>query len=322
MYSATSTPYRLSLIYFLTTLLISFFRFSSRVYLNKSWRSSSKISAFFGGPTLDWDSQIVVVTGGANGIGRVITETLAVMGATVVVIDKACFTPEFDDVYFYECDLAVQAEIEATVLKIQEEVGHPTILINNAGIVQGKLLTELTAQEVQQTFSVNVLAQFSLIRLLLPSMLEKKKGHIVTVSSVFGITTASQLSDYSSSKHALISLHNSLRAELRYRYKDPPIRTTLLIPGRLNTSLFSSIPKSSSPFVNFLAPTIDPIIVAKAVTAALEKEISGEIFLPRFGGWIWVLEGGPSWFREGLEWISGANEAMRSWKKSDGKKFI
>ncbi|KAI5476344.1 hypothetical protein MNV49_007857 [Pseudohyphozyma bogoriensis] len=180
------------------------------------------------------------------------------------------------------------------------QVGHPTILINNAGIVKGKLLVELTPEDVQKTFSVNVLSQFSLIRAFLPEMIKNRRGHIVTVSSVFGFAAAAQLSDYSASKHALVGLHESLRCELRYRHGDPPIRTTLLVPGRIHTPLFESL-AAPSPLVSFLAPTVEPHTIAKKVIAALECETSTEIYIPRYGGLLWAVRGLPSWCKEGLE---------------------
>ncbi|ORY52813.1 hypothetical protein BCR35DRAFT_337602, partial [Leucosporidium creatinivorum] len=211
----------------------------------------------FGEPALDWEEQIVVVTGGASGIGQVLVETLAVRGVTVVVLDKRPFVADWDDVYSFECDLADSAQIDKVVAQIQKEVGHPTILINNAGVVQGKLLLDLTEADITNTFDVNVIAQFPLIKALLPAMLEQGTGHIVTVSSVFGLAGAAQLADYSASKHALMGLHESLRAELQHRYNDPPIRTTLVIPGQVRTPLFASV-KPSSHLVSFIAPIVEP----------------------------------------------------------------
>lgn len=123
----------------------------------------------------------MVITGGASGIGELLANTLAVRNVTVVVLDvnpivtenckspKAIFstylTVSLDNVAYYKCDVSKWEEVEAVSKKIIEEVGlkscclqrlnsvqigEPTILINNAGVVQGKLIVDLTPQDIQQ----------------------------------------------------------------------------------------------------------------------------------------------------------------------------
>ncbi len=91
----------------------------------------------------------------------------------------------------------------------------PTILINNAGIVNGKPLLALSAAEVQRNFNVNLLSHFHTIRTFLPGMLATETGGtIVTISSVLGKLGASHLADYTAAKAGLIAMHNSLPPEL------------------------------------------------------------------------------------------------------------
>jgi len=95
------------------------------------------------------------------------------------------------------------------------------MIVNNAGVIQGKLLVDLSPDDINQTFGVNTLAHFWTLKAFLPGLLKRKQGHIVTVSSAMGLTGVSAMSDYCASKHALIGLHESLRAELDFKYKCP-----------------------------------------------------------------------------------------------------
>lgn len=138
----------------------------------------------------------------------------------------------------------------------------------------------------------------------------------VNVSSVFGLAGAAQLADYAASKHALLGLHESLRAELQHRHGDPPIRTTIVIPGQVRTPLFASV-RPTSRLASFVAPVVDPHTVAKAVIAAIETEESRDVYLPSFARWLWVTKGLPSWMVDGMRWAVGADEAMRGFEKRD-----
>ncbi|KAL7004704.1 hypothetical protein EMMF5_005718 [Cystobasidiomycetes sp. EMM_F5] len=109
---------------------------------------------------------------------------------TVVVLDRddpdLAVTTGYNDVCFYKCDIADKAEIRHVAKRVRNEIGSPTMLINNAGIVAGRSLLELSEDEIERTFNVNVLAAFWLIKAFLPKMVEKKHGHIVNVSSLAG----------------------------------------------------------------------------------------------------------------------------------------
>ncbi|KAL8283929.1 hypothetical protein RQP46_005361 [Phenoliferia psychrophenolica] len=224
-----------------------------------------------------------------------------------------------DDVYYYRCDLGNAEDIKRCLAAVREEVGQPTILINSSAAQKKELLTELSLDDVFKTFNINVLAPFALVKEILPNMLKIGRGHIVTVSSVVGLYGAAQLSAFSASQHALVGLHDSLRSEVKYRHGDPQIRTTLVVPGRIRATLSSSssdpIP-SVSPLVDFLAPAVNTHDVAKQIIAALETEQSREIFMPRIGGWLWVMKGLPSWASDCVFWLSGVNEARTVVRKA------
>ncbi|KAG0146863.1 hypothetical protein CROQUDRAFT_700925 [Cronartium quercuum f. sp. fusiforme G11] len=275
--------------------------YSSAAWANKTWS--------VGFERIDWTEQIVLITGGSDGLGRVIAETLAVKHVTVVVLDIKPFATdsESEDVHFYECDVSKPEVVETVADRVRAEVGHPTIIINNAGLIVGKLIIDLAPDDVQRTFGVNVLSHFSILKAFLPEMIAQKTGHVVTIASVLGSIGVSQASDYCASKAASISLHNSLRLELDSRHNCPRVRTTLVTPGRLETKMFQKIVKPQN---GFFFPSVAPHDLAKLVIQDLDSHLSSHISVPLYTNAVWMMAGMPSWVKDLVHWCSGSNHAM------------
>ncbi|KAJ7682549.1 retinal short-chain dehydrogenase/reductase [Mycena polygramma] len=281
----------------------------SRLYSNQG-------NLFYAPRPFEWSDQIVVVTGGASGVGELLANTLAVKSVTVVVLDVKPIQTQNYNIAYYKCDVSKWEEVEAVSKKVIEEIGQPTVLVNNAGVAQGKLILDLSPEDIQQTFGVNTLAHFWTLKAFLPGMIAKKKGHIVTVSSALGIHGVAQMTDYSASKAALINLNRSLRSELDKRYKCPAIRTTLVCPGQIHTALFATI-KTPLPF---FFPTLHPIDVVKRVIKALDETHSQVIYLPFYTHFMPLLQLLPDWFADFASWVSNADFAAKDFIKLSGRR--
>jgi len=273
---------------------------------------------FLAPPRLDWDDQVVVVTGGASGVGELLANTLAVRNVNVIVLDVNPVVTDNYNITYYKCDVSKWEEVEAVSKRVIEEIGHPTMLINNAGVVQGKSLLDLSPEDVQQTFGVNVMAHFWTLKAFLPGMIERKTGHIVTMSSILGLAGVAQMTDYNASKAALINLNESLRYELDKRYKCPSIRTTLVLPGLVQTPMFRTVCLPTNPIHKFFLPMVGPVDIVKKIIRALDDQHSQTIVLPFYGHFMPLLQFLPSYLRDFCQWITGADEAMLNFIKVSG----
>ncbi|KAK7675902.1 hypothetical protein QCA50_021167 [Cerrena zonata] len=290
-----------------------FIRWYSLLYRNQG-------SLLFGPGPLDWGEQIVVVTGGASGIGELIANTLAVRNVTVCVLDVKPIITENYNIVYYKCDVSKWEEVQRVAKEIVTDLGHPTVLINNAGVVQGKKLLDLSPEDVQQTFSVNTLAHFWTLKAFLPEMIKQNAGHIINISSVAGMVGMARMTDYCASKAALISLNESLRYELDHVYKTPSVRTTLVVAGHVLTPLFSTVNLSQSRLYKFFVPSLPPITVAKAVIAALDDRHSQVIYLPLYAHFTPLLPLVPSFVRDFAQWLSGCDNGMDNFVKVSGRR--
>src|SRR3954469_10055925 len=180
--------------------------------------------------------RIVLVTGAAGGIGRRMALEAAEHGATVVAwdIDQTrldMLVKEIEEIApgrgrGYVCDVTDPEKVTAVAGQVPDQVGPVDVLILNAGIINGKVLGELSDADIRKTFDVNVLGLYWATRAFLPAMIERRSGHIVTIPSAAGMLGVVRQVDYSASKHAAIGFAESLRVEL-HRYA-PDIRTTLV----------------------------------------------------------------------------------------------
>ena len=188
------------------------------------------------------------------------------------------------------------------------KLGRPTILINNAGVVNGKPLLSLTPQDIDRNFQVNLLSHFHTIQTFLPRMLESEHGGtIVTMASVLAHLGCAHLSDYTAAKAGLVAMHASLSAELA---ESPRIKTLLVTPGQISTPLFEGVRTPS----NFLGPVLEPVEVAKEIIAAIDAGVSGELAMPLYARWIKVLGVLPVGVQKVLRWLSGMDKAMEGFK--------
>jgi len=303
----------LSAIYYVVVSAFWFVKWYSRLYRNQG-------SLLLRPGPVDWSEQIVVVTGGASGIGELLANTLAVRNVTVVVLDVNPIVTENYNIAYYKCDVSKWEEVEAVSKKIIEEIGEPTILVNNAGVVQGKLIVDLSAEDIQQTFGANTLSHFWILKAFLPNLLKNKSGHIVTMSSALGMTGVAQMADYCASKAAVVGLHESLRYELDKRYKCPQIRTTLVCPGHVLTPMFKTVTFPKFPLFGFLCPSVPPVTVVKRIIAALDDQHSQTILVPFYTNFIPFVGHLPSFLRDLVQWVSGADYAMKSFVKISGRR--
>jgi all-trans-retinol dehydrogenase (NAD+) len=217
----------------------------------------------------------VLVTGAASGIGRLLALDVAHRGATVVAWD--IHREPLDDLareisnlgdraYAFTCDVGDRAAVQETAERVQREVGAVDVLVNNAGVVSGRPLLELTEDDIERTFRVNVLAHFWTIRAFLPAMVEQGSGHIVTIASAAGLLGIPRMTDYAASKHAAVGLAESLRLELSRTA--PGVRTTLVCPSYIDTGMF----EGAEVRARHLVPMLRAEDVSAAVVRAVEQD--------------------------------------------------
>ncbi|KAH6236649.1 hypothetical protein HBI42_100830 [Parastagonospora nodorum] len=254
--------------------------------------------------TYDWNKEIVVVTGGSDGIGKVVVHLLAERGIKVAVLDIQELTYEAPpSVRFFHCDLSSPDSIASACSQIRSTLGNPTVLINNAGVVRGKTILESTEKDINLTFKVNAFAHYYLAQQFLPDMVSKNHGLICTVASLAGFVTAPSMVDYAASKASAIAFHEGRASELVTHYKAPKVRTVLMCQGYTRTALFEGFDSK------FLYPETVAEEIVKAVLGGKSKHMT----LPETA-WLIAprLRSLPLWMQYGLR--KRLDSMMKNWK--------
>ncbi|HUO74539.1 MAG TPA: SDR family oxidoreductase [Solirubrobacteraceae bacterium] len=156
-------------------------------------------------------SRRVVVTGGAKGIGRAITEKFAALGDDVIALgrDEAALN-SLRNVATAVCDVTDEDAVTRTF----SEIAHVDVLVNNAGIAESAPLAKTSLTTWCRHFDVNVTGPFLCMRAVVPGMRERKDGAIITVASTAGRIGVPYTSAYTASKHAAVGLTRAVASEL------------------------------------------------------------------------------------------------------------
>lgn len=240
--------------------------------------------------------EIAVVTGGASGIGALTVQGLAAAGfKKVVVLDIQGLTyPAPENVAFFRVDLTSGEDIDAVADKVRAEVGHPTVVINNAGTGIGKTILGSTERSIKLTFNVNSVAPFLVTKAFLPNMIAQNHGHVVTIASLASFTTPAQMVDYAASKAAALAFSEGLSQELKHRYQARGVRNTVVHPMWVKTPLthvFNNLD-------HFLANQLEPEQVSDAVVKQVLTGRSAQLCIPSSLGFSAVLRALPNWLQE------------------------
>ncbi|UNI14790.1 hypothetical protein JDV02_001386 [Purpureocillium takamizusanense] len=255
-----------------------------------------------------WSREIVLVTGGAAGIGGALVRFFEEKGIAVVVLDiQPMAFPTSNRVHHFQCDIRSPESVNAVANRIRAQIGHPTVIINNAGVARGKTLLDAEPSDVRFTFDVNTLAHYWITKAFLPNMVARNHGMVVTVSSFASWITIPNMIDYGASKAAALAFHEGLTAELTTRYKAPRVRTVSVHPGHTRTALFKGFRQGSG----FLLPQLDPDSIAEAVVRQVLTGRSGNVILPEFGASLSALRAYPDWYQHRVR--AKAQGSMANW---------
>lgn len=218
-------------------------------------------------PRKDVSSSVVVVTGAARGLGREIARSFANLGAKVVLLDidqarnnelAKTIRASGGKGFSFTCDVTDEDQVKNIAQKIGRLIGDVDILVNNAGIAQAMPILNMNPSQVRRTMEVNTLSHFWMIQEFLPKMLERKKGHIVAVSSLAGLVGAANYTEYCASKFAVMGLMLSLDRELSQTEAGRTIRLTTICPAVLSRG-FSHM---GLPYLSAWFPRIFPPVDA------------------------------------------------------------
>lgn len=173
-----------------------------------------------------WNKEIVLITGGSSGMGAEMVQQFALKNIKVVSFDinppKDTLPP---NAHFYKVNISSPEAIHEAAEKVRREIGEPSVLINNAGVVLGKAILDCKQEKIKNMFDVNILAHFWLVQEFLPSMIKRNHGHIVSMASIASFISIAGNIDYSCTKAAVLAFHEGLGQDLKHRYNASNIRT-------------------------------------------------------------------------------------------------
>ena len=170
---------------------------------------------------------ICLVTGSTAGIGRATAELLAAEGARVATTGRSGEAPDVGEALHVPADLGRRGEPERLVREVEQQLGPVEVLVNNVGLAVQRAFDEVTEEDWDELWQLNVMSYVRAIQAVLPGMRERKQGVIVNVSSSAGKRPSTAMPDYSVTKAAILSL-SRLIADV---YGKDGIRSNAVTPG-------------------------------------------------------------------------------------------
>ncbi len=210
---------------------------------------------------------VVLVTGGASGLGLATVRAVAAAGGTPVVLDRV--PPPDGDVDFELVDLSRTREAEDAVRRVAENHGGLRAVVTAAGTDVPAKLADLPGEDWERIVAVNLFGTVAVVRAALPS-LEASAGRVVTVASTLGFSAVSDATAYCASKFGVVGFTRSLAAELAGR-----VGVTLLVPGGMHTAFFDDRDEQYKPGPD--ARLNRPEDVARTIVFALQQPAGCEL---------------------------------------------
>jgi len=248
----------------------------------------------------DFKEKVMWITGASSGIGKALALNLSEKGAKLILssrheeelnaVKSSC--AQSDQHLVLPLDLEEHERMAEKAKAALEKFGHVDVLFNNGGISQRSFIRETALQVDQRVMNTNFFGSVALTKAILPSMLERKAGYVVVISSVSGKLGVPLRSAYCASKHALHGFFDAMRAELW----DQGIRVTIVCPGFVQTQISvnaligdgSTYQKMDEATANGITPQVCANEIIKAMVAGKDELILAQgkerfgVFLKRF----------------------------------------
>ncbi|MDH7452864.1 3-oxoacyl-ACP reductase FabG [Luteimonas composti] len=196
--------------------------------------------------TQELKGEIALVTGASRGIGAAIADTLAARGATVI----GTATSESGASAIGErlsahgghgrvLDVSVPGQVEALVESIGKEIGALSILVNNAGITRDGLLMRMSDEDWQAILDTNLTSVYRSSKAAMRGMMKARKGRIINIASVIGVTGNAGQTNYAAAKAGIIAFSKSLAKEIGSR----GVTVNVVAPGFIETDMTAALPE-------------------------------------------------------------------------------
>jgi len=230
------------------------------------------------------EKRLAIVTGGARGIGRAIVLALEKQGRKVVAVDidqarlnelEALAKKDSLDIITEKLDITDSEALTAAFERLSDEHDGIGILVNNAGITRDNLIISITDEDFDRVIAINLKAAFVATRAAVRSMMRKRFGRIISISSVAGVIGNAGQANYSASKSALIGMSKTVAREFAKRN----VTVNCVAPGFVVTEMTDVLPDKAKEYAKAAIPMnrfgqVDDI--ANAV-AFLASDASGYI---------------------------------------------
>jgi 3-oxoacyl-[acyl-carrier protein] reductase len=192
--------------------------------------------------------EIVLVTGASRGIGAAIADELAALGATVIgtatsdsgaaaIGERLAATGGAGR----KLDVASSAEVEAVIEEIGKTFGPVSILVNNAGITRDNLLMRMKDEDWQAILDTNLSSVYRTSKAVMRGMMKARKGRIINIASVIGVTGNAGQANYAAAKAGIIAFSKSLAKEIGSR----GVTVNVVAPGFIQTDMTKDLPEAS-----------------------------------------------------------------------------
>lgn len=269
----------------------------------------------------DLAGKVVLITGGARGMGELHAYAFAREGSRIVLTDideaelkktAAGMREAGYDVFPYILDISGREACFKLAERVADEVGPVDVLINNAAVATNESVLDTTESALRRLTDVNYLGQIWMMQAFVPEMVRRGSGHVVNICSMAGKVAVVNLGPYCATKFALIGITDAIRQEL----KGSGVGFTIVNPGYIATGMFEGAK------VPFITRWQDPQKVTDALLDGVKRGRT-EVFVPRFVSHLAAFIRGlglPRLADFGLG-IMGAGKSFAPMKKDRGRPF-